>query len=257
MVGEQSSTTGGGAVTPPVPVTPSVTPGAGGTPGGTGAGGTATPVQPRVVPEEILPEALRGKSPQEQKFVLQQMVSTLGELRSRVKELERGPAPAPKEEPKPDQRPPEERILEEPEKVIAEVVERLYGPVVTTLQSGVEEITESVSASDISDWADVKDEVFDILKEAGAPKTKANIAQAYEVVVGRHTLAQRRQTAAAALNPDIPVDKPTNPPAKELVGLEKEIFEASKMSREEWDRYGNPDNFEIKVPTGKKKESNA
>lgn len=257
MAGEQSPGTGSGVAapgagtpTPGVGATPAAAPGVGGTPG--------TPT-PRVVPEDVLPEQLRGRTPQEQKFILGQLAQTVQAQAARLKELEalpRGIArPVPVEEDEKPKKPIEERILEEPEAVIAEVVRKLYGPTVERLEGGVEEVVESTSAREYDDWEDVKDDVNALLREAKAPKTKANINLAYETVIGRRTLQQRRQARAAVLNPDIPIEGAPKSKLPELTGLEKEIFEASGMTREDWEKMADSSNLEIKVPTGKKREA--
>lgn len=268
MAGEQSPGVGSGAATPAAGTPPApvggATPAA---PAATPAPGAPGPA-PRVIPEDVLPEQLRGRTPQEIRFILGQMATSVATQTQRIKDLEAAqarplpgiaaPVAAPGSGDGRPAKPIEERILEEPKEVILEVVRELIGPTAARLETGLEEVTESLSARDYDDWSEVKDDVYALLREAGAPKTKANIEMAYDTVIGRRARVARRLAVAAANNPDIPHgDAPPVRQAPELTGLEKEIFESSGMTREQWDKMGDSSSLDIRVPTGKRKGPNA
>lgn len=268
MAGEQGGTAGTGTGAPGgtggnAPVG-SGTPGAGGAgagAAGAGAGGP-TPPQPRVIPEDVLPAELKGRSEQEIKFILSNLANSVRTQGEELRRLKGAQPPSDgkdkggksKGEEKPV-KPLEERILEDPRAAIQEVVEEMYGGVVTTLSEGVSDSALHAMRSSDPDFAEHEEDVLALLKEAGAPATKKNMELALNSVVGRKTRETKRLEAQARLNQDQPpVDKGAPPTPAELTGLEKEIFLSSGMSREEWDKY-KKDEFEVKVPTGKKKEA--
>lgn len=255
MAGEANGGAGGGtgqgAGTPP---------GGAGTPPGQQQGQAAPPTE-RTVREDILPAELKGRPEAEQKFILKQMVDTLRNQNEELKRLkqtkEPDKKPAGKEPDKPrgDEKPLEERILEDPEGVIAEVVQKHFGGTIQTITEDVGEVVEHQVASRFDDYDAYKDDINVILAENKAPRTKANLQMAYELAVGRKALEAKRQDRNKQLETEQPKggDGQQQTQLQEPVGLEKEIFQASGMSLEEWNEYKHTETLssKIKVPTGK------
>lgn len=274
MAGETTGQTGTGTAgatgtnAGTAPVGGGTTGGAGGGTGAPAGAATGTPQNPQSgvdIVEEAIPE-LRGKSAAEKKFILSNLTNSFRAAQAENQKLKqqlssRGAPAAATSDPddkgksKGKEKPLEERVLEDPRSVIAEVAQELYGGTVENVNSAIGSLTLRTFRQDNPDFKDHEQDVLAILEEAQAPLNERNLQLAYESVLGRKTLEARRiQAAAAAGNPDIPVDTGEKPKAKEPEGLEKQMMIAHGMTPEQWQQY-KEDQFEIKVPTGKKKET--
>ena len=226
-------------------------------------GGGVAPVVPPVpvsdvaqIPVDVLPEDLQGLPAGEIKFHLSRMVDGLRQNNEKTRDLEdqvrqlRATPPPPAEPPKPV-RPLEEMILDDPEAAIMEVMERRG---LTTrfdrIESQAGESAFNIVASKVPGFDEHEADVRKIITDSGVPATPEHITGALEMVIGRKALADKGRAGRAAASPDIPVEDPPKP-VKDitLTGLEKEIQESSGMSPEEYTKYKDTQNFEIKVPT--------
>lgn len=273
MAGEQDAARGGGTAgtgqgesgAKPEGGQPASPPASGAGAGGAGkptgdAGGAGKPVG---ISPDILPKELQGRSEAEIKFVLANMVSSLQKQNQRIKELEgKGGTPA-EEKPKAEEKPVkplEERILEDPEGVIDEVVRKRYGSVIQSLESGVGSSVLSAVRSEVDDFKEHEDDVLDLLTEAGLPKTRENLLGAYTQVVGMKTLEERRQQKQQNIGIESgggrPADEDKSKP--KLTELEDEIRIAHGMSVEDWHKYRSDEVVSsIRVPTGKREKQDA
>lgn len=219
-----------------------------------GGGGEPTPIPG--IDRTVLPEELRDLPEAEIKFHLGQMVSSLrrrnedfNSLKDQLDELKRS-TQKPAEPPKPD-KPLEELILEDPEAAIETVLQkRGYVSRFSQLEDQVGESAFNVVASRVPGFSEYEEEVRKIIKDANAPKTVNHIMGALEMAVGRRTLVDKTREARKPHTPSIPKESAPKKSSKlpELQGLEREIFEASGMSRDDWEKHKNSD-FEIEVPT--------
>jgi len=209
------------------------------------------------IDRNVLPEDLRNLPEAEIKFHLNQMVSGFRNQHSQVETLKQEldrlsseVAKAPKEPPKPI-RPLEEEILDDPESAIMRVLENKgYIQRFNRIEEDAGESSYALVASKIPGFDEYEKDVREIIKASGVPKTVAHIMGALEMAVGRRTLTEKTRETRKAHSPSVPKEDLSVKKSKlpELIGLEKEIFESSGMSREEWNKHKNSD-FNIEVPT--------
>lgn len=227
-------------------------------PGGTGAVVTQSSgvsgISLDLLPQE-LQDLVKGRPAAEQRQIFNNMVNSLKTANRRLQELERKPAAAPVEE-KPakpaDSRTPEERILENAEETIAEIVERRYGSRFANTEQQVGNIVYQTVRSEDPEFAEYEEDVKEILRESGAPATYENINAAYSMVIGQKTLQQKRRKVSEIDNSDRPREEAPAPASRQYSELEKEIAAAHRMTPEQ---YFAEDSWNIKVPTGPKKEA--
>jgi hypothetical protein len=242
---------------------------AGGQGGGEGqsagaAGGTGKPI---ALSPDILPEELRGRSEAETKFILKNMVTSLRTQAKQIEELKGGKGaaggtgkPAPKEEAPKDEKPAkpyEERILEDPEGTIAEIVEKRFGGVISELGNRTSRSELAAARAEIDDFPEYEEEVLDMLKEAGQPQTFENLAGAYTFVVGQRAIQERRQSRQQQLGMESGQASNGDEGSKKvkLSDLEREIAQAQGLSDEEYAKYRDEDvTTMIRVPTGRKEK---
>ena len=120
------------------------------------------------------------------------------------------------------------------------------------MEAQVGENAFSTVSSKVNNFDEHEDDIRTVLRQSGVAATVENITGALHMVVGRKALEDQGRASRAAATPQIPVEDPPTPSKgklPELSGLEKEIFDSSDMSREEWHRYKNAETFDIKVPT--------
>jgi hypothetical protein len=204
------------------------------------------------LPYEVLPENLRnalvGKTAMEQKTILTGVLSALQRANSENEQLRLQVANAVRPpEPQAPVKPLEERIYEDPEGVIKEVIERHYGSQFSTVSSMAGEGVYGSLALQYPEVVEKRESINELLQASGAPPTRDNILGAYQMVLGRETLENRRTAAAHALNPEIPQGGPQAPAAPQLSSLEDEIRRGMGMSAEDYIKYRG-DYFEVKVP---------
>jgi hypothetical protein len=223
-------------------------------------GSVSTPVAPTPqqaaaaagISYESMPETLRsalvGKSATEQKTILTGVLSALQRANSENELLRQQIATAAKPpEPQAPVKPLEERIYEDPEGVIKEVIERHYGSQFSTVSSMAGEGVYGSLSLQYPEVVEKRESINELLQAAGAPPTRDNILGAYQMVLGREALENRRTTAAQAMNPEIPQGGPAAPAAPQLSTLEDEIRRGMGMTAEDYVKYRG-DYFEIKVP---------
>lgn len=264
MAGEQDERAGGGAAGTDQgkqggepAKQPSPAGGAGGSGTGERAGVEGGAGKPVGLNPEILPEALRGKSEAEVKFVLNNMVSSLQKQNQRIKEMEaKQQAPQKEEKEEKPAKPYEERILEDPEGTIAEIVQKRFGGQIQQLEDGVGSSTISAVRSEVDDFNEYEDEVMSLLEEAGAPKTRQNLLGAYTMAVGHRALQERRQAQQKSVGMEKGEGGPPEDSKKvKMSELEREIAQAHGMTDEDWTKYRDSDlSDEIRVPTGKREK---
>lgn len=237
------------------------TAGAGGGQGAQGGAGKPVGLSP-----DVLPEDLRGKSEAEIRFMLNQMVTGTKGAAKKIQELEnklRQMEEKPKEPEKP-KRPYEERILDEPDAVIEEIVRERFGGTINELQKQTGEAAFATVKTDprFSDFGEYEDEIREILSEAQMPATRENIMGAYTMAVGQKTLQEREAQKRQQQNQGI--ERGGDPPpaedkTPEITGLEREVMIASGFTDEkEWLKYKNTGDVaaSIRVPDGKRRENN-
>lgn len=250
--------------------------GAGGQGGGAGqpGGNEGGAGKPLGLNPEILPPDLRNKSEAELKFILSSMPGALKKLsdeNQRLKQQVQGSGKGPTRdgvrfsgrdddeggEDKKNQKPLEERILEDPEGVIDEVVRKRYGGVIQGLDQRTSRSELNAARQQLDDFQEYEQEVLEILEEAGAPKTFENMAGAYTMVIGQRTLEEKRrnqqQAAGMEQGGGTPPDESSKKP--KLTDLEREVARAHGMSEEEWaSQRDNDVTDSIRVPDGTRRQ---
>lgn len=242
----------------------------GGTPQQTaGAGGVGGPQggarEPIGLNPDVLPKDLQGKSEAEIRFMLNQMVTgtktaakRVQELEQRLQEMESKP-----KEPEKPKRPYEERILDEPDAVIEEIVRERFGGTISELQKQTGEAAFAAVKQNpqFEDFGEYEDTIREMLEEANAPANQQNIMGAYTMAVGQKALEERQQKKREVESQGIERGGDPPPPKNdkpEIQGLEREIMIASGFSDEDdWRRYKNSDDVAgmIRVPTGERKKN--
>jgi hypothetical protein len=211
---------------------------------------------PPALSVDVLPEELKGLPAAEIKFHLGQMVEGIktgnAERKTLQEQVRTLQTPVkPKEDDKPD-KPLEEMILEDPEKAILTVLQKTgLADRFSHVESAIGETAFHQVAAKIPGFEEHEADVREILEKSTAVKiTPEHVEGALDMVLGRKLRETQARDARAAANSDIPKDDPDKPkgdlPA--LSGLEKEIFDASGMSEEDWHKNKQTD-FDIKVPT--------
>jgi len=215
---------------------------------------------PRTVPVDVLPEGLRDKSPAEVKFLLERMSEgvitsneTSKELRQRLAQLEENLRNPPKPvEPDPDDDiPDEELIVKDPDKAVMRILKK-RGMVDQFAQMGsqVGETVLITVGAKIPGFDEYEQDVRKLLRESNSPIDEAHIKGALKMVIGDRVLEERAKNSRKAGSLETPKDdsdgeKKFSP----LEGLEKDIFEASNMDRETYERLKTDDYIPVKVPT--------
>jgi len=218
--------------------------------------GGGAPVR-SAVPEDALPEFLRGRSPDEVRQAISQAFDGAKEANTELRNLKgeldqiKQHLNQPKaEEPDPkDDKPLDELLYENPEEAIDRVVRKRYGHRFAGLEDQVGTTVLATLRNELPDFAEVEDDVDDLLKRSGAPRTRANIVGAYKMALGERAMAERAQASRKAAAPERP--KPPKDEGKKkpkISSLESEIAERLGLTKEEYiDSRDNP--MDIKVPT--------
>lgn len=217
------------------------------------------------LPRNVLPEDLRDRPENEVRFLLNRMAEgvrskneevselreQLAELRGRVEGSEARREP---QEPDPyDEMSDEELMIENPDQAVLRILRR-NGLIeeFDNVQSRLDETEFTLVASKIDDFSEYEEDVREILKESGARPTRKNILGAYTMAVGQRALAERQKRArkSASMEESKPEEKEGKSSLPELTGLERDIFESSGMTREEWEEYRADKPIDVQVPTG-------
>lgn len=213
------------------------------------------------IPIDVLPEDLQGRSPAEIKFLLGRMSESLvnsnatsKDLKERLAQLEESVKnpPKPKEPDPDDDISDEELIVKNPEKAISRILERKgVTKQFENLGSQVSEATFSLVGSKIPDFNEYEEDVRNILKSSKSPVDEAHILGALKMAVGDRFLADKAKNARKSGSLETPKDDESlgKPKFGELSGIEKEIFDASGLSREDYERYKTDEYMEVKVPS--------
>lgn len=211
---------------------------------------------------DALPEDLRDRPEAEVKFLLEHMISSLGDRNNQVEDLRkelsemRGAISAtPPPEPDPDdEKPMEELILEDVDKALDRWArKRGYVAAVGELSERVGEAEFSMVAGQVDDFGEHEDAVRKMLKEGKLPATKTNIMGAYTMVLGAQVVEARARDVRGQTG-SIPPTKTTPPDpekAPEMSDLETEVMRAHGMSDpKEWAKYRDDSAFDaLKLPT--------
>lgn len=237
-----------------------------------GGGGVTPPVIPPVVEKppaegptgisrDLLPTDMQNMSEQEIKFTLGRLVSavTTGneQLQTVRAELAAAKAiPAAPAEPDPHEGKTLTEVMDEdPEAGIMQVLKNKglldrFDQSIDTM-SGL--VMDGVK-SQIADFGEYEEDIKKILVESGVNNpTKDQYVGAYTMAVGSKVISDKAIAARAALTPEIPAsgdieeDKVFEPFKTDL---EKEIFGASGLSRERYEKLKDPTEFDVKVPIG-------
>lgn len=209
----------------------------------------------RGVPEDALPEFLRGKSPEEVRAAISQAFQgsqlanqELNQIKRKLAELE-GSAKKEPEEPKEPEKPLDELLYEDPEAAIDQVIRKRYGSRFAGLEEQVGSTVFATVRSELPQFDEFEDDIRTLLKDSGAPATRANIIGAYKMALGDRALQEMHQKNRKAANPEKPKAKPPKPKGPQLSDLEREIAAGMGMSAEDYANARDNEDFKVKVPT--------
>lgn len=212
----------------------------------------------RLLPEEVLPPELRGRSEAEIRYVLSKLIDVAATSTSRLSELQKEldalrKASTKREEE--EDEPIEELVAKNPTKAIEKILEkRGYLSKLSSLEERTRETVIASVGSKLPDFHEYEEEVREILNSTGVEVTPDAVRAAYTMVVGKRAIEEREKSKKKQLSGD--KDRKTSDSVRTqyppLEGLEKEMFEASGLSRERWEQLKNSD-FYLEPPTGAKK----
>jgi len=217
------------------------------------------------IPISVLPEDFQNLPEDQLQFMLGRLVSSTTDANKRNRELEEQiqtlrDTPPPVVEPtEPDPHEGKdinEIFSEDPEAAItAYFKKRGIGQVVTDTQQKISNLTLSQVRRDIPDFGEFEDEVRGML-QGRADISAEQYTGAYYMALGAKTAEDNDKKRRALNSPEVPSSDSEAPKEvfSDLTGAEKEIFEASGMSRESWENHKNPDSWDVKVPIGGGKE---
>lgn len=230
----------------------------------------------RMIPEDVLPEDLRGMSPQEQKAYLQAMGTALvgrnqdvEELRDEVRRLrEQGELREPDPEPVEDLSEEElqDLLREDPIKAVDVALGKLgyknrFEEVGGTATRALGEAAFMKAAQSLPDFESHEDEVRKVIDQVGAQPSLTNIENAYNMVLGREyrqELAKKKKKARRSERPS-PPEKPEKEEEKPSLGepgsLKHEISTAMGVTEEDLEEYVSDGPMEMDVPTGMPEEA--
>jgi hypothetical protein len=198
------------------------------------------PPEVRGVPEDALPEFLRGRSPDEVRRAIDEAFqgartanSELRNLKSEMDEIKSNLGKKDKEPEQPE-KPLDELLYENPEEAIARVIQKRYGSRFAGLEEQVGSTVFATVRNELPDFDDYEDDVRSLLAESRAPATRANIVGAYKMVLGDRAMQQRAQASRRAANPEKPKPKPPESKKAKLSDLEKDIAKGLGVSEEKY-----------------------
>lgn len=233
-------------------------------PGGTGGDPPKDPPPPAKdldppkvasIPLTALPEELRDKSEAEIQFTLGRLISgvtsaneTNRALKEELTELKKVPEPAP--EPSPHEGKTMGELFEEGEHEAAldlYIEKKGYLGAVTDTMDKVSSMEYETVRRETPDFDEHRDAIDGILK--GRPNVDAQtVRAAYTMARGASVIAAEEKAERALHSPEHPKGDP--PPKKDEHGemnpFEKEVFEASGLERDRWEKMKG--DIEIKVP---------
>ncbi len=224
-----------------------------------GSGGKAPePPTPVLVPEDVLPEQLRGKSPEEVREALNkafQSTDQLNVLTQRLANLEGriaapAPTPTPANPPAPE-KPLSELIYEDPEAAIRNTVAKMLGTQINNVNSFMEDTASTLVRQELTDFDQYKDRVDSILNATKAPRTKENLRGAYMMARGEASLDAERRAAAkriATPEPTVNGNDPKRAKEPKISDLESQVMRQMGITDvKEYLKYRDGD-FDVKVP---------
>ncbi len=253
---------GAGGSAPATPPAGSGLPGAG--PGGGGppaSGAGQQPPSPAVIPADVLPKELQGKSEAEIRMTLTGIVDSLRvanqrnfTLQEELRKKERAPATREDPPPKPKStKPLSDRLLEEPEAALEEFFAERAGPTLARLQeiqSRLGSAETDLIRSKVPDFDEHAEDIERILGDG--PRTQENLMGAYTMALGLKTLEERQRAARASLNSETPRDEPpSNTPTYQKTALSEEIRIGLGMGEDDYyNKYAHSSVYDlVKVPT--------
>lgn len=206
--------------------------------------------------DDILPENLRGRSPDEVREAIAKAMQrddvSKDDIKSLRRELEelKETARQPQHPPEPEEpeKPIEEQLYEDPEGAVDRIIRKRYGAHLADLDNRVGETVMATVSQQLEDFDDYEEDVRDLLKRSRAPLTRENIVGAYKMVLGERAMEERKQERRKSQNPVKPKPKEPEPKGPELSDLEKEVALKMGLSAEEYAANRDTD-FDIKVPT--------
>lgn len=252
--GKSGEGAGDGGATPENPNEPG---------GAEGSTGESTPSDVNLISADILPEALRGRSEGELKFLLDSMVTTtvnqrdeiaglkhkLGEIDARTKEPPTPPEPDPYEGEST-----EDLMLKDPTAAVKRVLGELgIFDQLSGASSRLGTVEMDRVAGEFPDFEEHRESVETLVTEMNLPKTSENIRGAYLLSLGNKTHLDRVK-ATQAVNP-ASID-PSPPGGGEgskndvtLTELQKEFARGLNMTDEAY-ASAMVNEAEIPVPIG-------
>lgn len=231
-------------------------------PEGGGGGGAPAPPEPelppevQMIPRDVLPAEFQDFSEQELKLMLGNVTKTILSQREEIDRYRSQAAAAPPPEPEPvDTRPLEERILEDPESVIDQVIQSRYGKRFAAVEAQIGESAFSVAERRIGRevFRENEDEIRKVLKSNNVAPTVETIETALDIVLGRKARAGRlRQGRQTTMEPQtLSPETPPDPGPPELSALEDEIRRGIGISKEKWIARKQSGGGFLEVPTGR------
>jgi hypothetical protein len=242
----------------------------------------AAGTEPKNIPEDVLPEDLRGKAPEEIRATLAAMKSTLGKkndetdaLKTRLASIEarlvNGTERQTEVQSEPgDDKPLEEQILVNPKRAIQRAIKELgYEDRVEGIErvahSGASETAFMRAGSELPEFGEYEEDVREILKQSNAAATYSNVRGAYLMARGQRSMEgtdRSTRAAAAGAGAEVPAPKPSNTrKVRKLNPLEREIARGQGFldDKGEVDEKGylewyDKEYMEVDVPTGGRKK---
>ncbi len=223
--------------------------------GGTGGeAGEEIPKEPISFGEEIIPEELKGRSPEEIKLLLSQMPRVVKAQKDEIDYLKsqslsaHQPPANMSVEPAGPTKSFEELLDEDPRAAMKLFVEEEYGATIGDLQNRVGEGEFGRIKSMNPGFDEYEEDVRTLLNQSKTPATEANILGAYAMAKGQRELVKEQQmrrladsTTPAAPAPD---DKGKAP---ELSPLQDEVRGAMGLSAEDYVKYTADTPLDVKI----------
>lgn len=201
------------------------------------------PKEPEVIKVDDLPEALRGKTPEEIELYITgleakdsarskevaDLATSVAELKGKIDRPVLPVEPATPEEPFDANA----AILDDAAGTIRKVVTDDFGGIIGSLQADASEVGYLRAEKKFEDFGDHEEDVRGVLKKFNAPPTIENIEMAYWNVRGPKMASEKEKTPKEpqTVPPSPPVVEPVKP---ELTPLEHEVAESMDMTDEQY-----------------------
>lgn len=202
------------------------------------------PKEPEVIKVDDLPEAIRGKTPEEINLYITgleakdsarskevaDLATSVAELKGKVDRPTLPLEPATPEEPFDANA----AVLDDAAGTIRKVVTDDFGGIIGNLQEQASEVGYLRAEKRFEDFSDHEEDVRGVLKKFNAPPTVENIEMAYWNVKGPKMASEKEKTPKEpqTVPPSAPVVEPVKP--AELTPLEREVAGEMGMTDEEY-----------------------